>query len=158
MVKRPVTNNKISPTIEQETLDSIADIVSHYLNLKEFLVQQDLHMATKEGHHVLQLIKYLTPLLSKHRTILHSMKIETEKIIVSNNITELRKNFKSLSLDVEQLIDYYRPIENTIYVQQCPMVNKGEGAIWLSKEKTIANPYFGNSMYNCGTVKDSILR
>jgi hypothetical protein len=42
-----------------------------------------------------------------------------------------------------------------IYKDYCPMALDG-GAYWLSSEKEIQNPYFGDKMLNCGSVKEII--
>jgi Cu(I)/Ag(I) efflux system membrane fusion protein len=31
-----------------------------------------------------------------------------------------------------------------------------QGAYWMSNEREIKNPYFGNEMLNCGSVEDSL--
>jgi Cu(I)/Ag(I) efflux system membrane fusion protein len=31
-----------------------------------------------------------------------------------------------------------------------------EGATWISREKTVMNPYFGDEMLNCGVVRTAI--
>ncbi|WP_420601742.1 hypothetical protein [Flagellimonas sp.] len=41
---------------------------------------------------------------------------------------------------------------NTFYVQQCPMANNNKGAVWLSTENEIRNPYYGDAMLKCGSV------
>jgi Cu(I)/Ag(I) efflux system membrane fusion protein len=43
-----------------------------------------------------------------------------------------------------------------IYVQKCPMANNNKGAVWLSTEKDIKNPYYGDAMLTCGSVIDEI--
>jgi len=42
-----------------------------------------------------------------------------------------------------------------IYKDFCPMA-LGGGAYWLSSEKEIQNPYFGNKMLKCGSIKGVI--
>ena len=43
-----------------------------------------------------------------------------------------------------------------LYLEYCPMANNNEGAYWLSNEKQIKNPYFGDMMLKCGSVKETI--
>jgi hypothetical protein len=43
-----------------------------------------------------------------------------------------------------------------LYLEYCPMANNNEGAFWLSNEKQIKNPYFGDMMLTCGSVKETI--
>jgi len=42
-----------------------------------------------------------------------------------------------------------------IYKDFCPMA-LGGGAYWLSSEKEIQNPYFGDKMLECGSIKEVI--
>jgi len=43
-----------------------------------------------------------------------------------------------------------------LYVQKCPMANNNKGAVWLSIEKEIKNPYYGDAMLTCGSVIEEI--
>lgn len=45
-------------------------------------------------------------------------------------------------------------IGQTIYYQHCPMFNGG--ADWLSKDKTIRNPFYGDEMLSCGKTQATI--
>jgi Cu(I)/Ag(I) efflux system membrane fusion protein len=36
------------------------------------------------------------------------------------------------------------------------MANSDNGAIWLSTEEKIINPYFGTAMLQCGTIQSII--
>lgn len=42
------------------------------------------------------------------------------------------------------------------YVQYCPMAADGKGAFWLSDKKEVRNPYYGDKMLKCGSVKEEI--
>ncbi len=63
-------------------------------------------------------------------------------VVLNENIVALAMNIKSPS--------------ETLYVQKCPMANSNKGAIWLSTEKEIKNPYYGDDMLTCGSIIDSI--
>ena len=54
------------------------------------------------------------------------------------------------------IAESFDPLSTTIYVQHCPMADSNKGADWLSKEKKILNPYFGESMLTCGEIKKKI--
>ena len=43
-----------------------------------------------------------------------------------------------------------------VFVAFCPMADSNKGAYWLSIEKKVINPYFGNKMLTCGEVKQVI--
>ena len=46
--------------------------------------------------------------------------------------------------------------EGTIYKKFCPMAFNNEGAFWYADVKEITNPYFGDKMLKCGSVKKTI--
>jgi Cu(I)/Ag(I) efflux system membrane fusion protein len=54
------------------------------------------------------------------------------------------------------IIESFDPLSSTVYIQHCPMADSNNGADWLSQEKEIRNPYFGESMLKCGEVKKEI--
>lgn len=43
-----------------------------------------------------------------------------------------------------------------IYYHYCPMAFDNKGAYWMSNEREIRNPYFGDKMLDCGSVEDSL--
>jgi hypothetical protein len=47
-------------------------------------------------------------------------------------------------------------VSGSLFVEYCPMANNNEGGFWLSNEKEIKNPYFGDMMLKCGSVKETI--
>ncbi|NNC61403.1 MAG: DUF3347 domain-containing protein, partial [Eudoraea sp.] len=38
----------------------------------------------------------------------------------------------------------------------CPMANSNKGADWLSSSKEIRNPYYGEAMLTCGSVRGEL--
>jgi len=42
------------------------------------------------------------------------------------------------------------------FYDYCPMAFNNEGAYWLSDQAAIRNPYFGDAMLTCGTVKETL--
>ncbi|MDB5021380.1 MAG: hypothetical protein JWQ28_2507 [Pedobacter sp.] len=75
-----------------------------------------------------------------------------KKISVSKDLQEQRKEFTYLSSDVIALFMHTTIKQGVIYVAHCPMANHGEGGDWLSGEKKIQNPYYGDAMLECGAV------
>ena len=73
-----------------------------------------------------------------------------------SEIGPLRKAFQTVSAIMIEMTNHFDPLEETIYVQHCPMADDNRGADWLSKEKEILNPYFGSSMLRCGEVTKEI--
>jgi len=79
-----------------------------------------------------------------------------KKISETTNIVFQRKEFTALSMDLIAFIKSGEIEKGTIYVQHCPMANKGDGGDWLSTEKDIKNPYYGKEMLTCGRVVEEI--
>lgn len=82
--------------------------------------------------------------------------ITADKIATAKDIASQRTSFTSLSADVIAMFKHASLSKGTIYVQHCPMANKGEGGDWLASEKKIQNPYYGSEMMECGAVLEEI--
>lgn len=72
------------------------------------------------------------------------------------DLEKQRMHFVRLNQALVSLVKGFTEPGKTIYVQHCPMANNNEGAFWLSTDKEIRNPYYGNAMLTCGSVTDSI--
>lgn len=68
------------------------------------------------------------------------------------NLNSLRQRFFELSIPVIALARQADTLPNKLYVQHCPMAQKNNGADWLSRDKEILNPYFGEDMLRCGST------
>lgn len=78
------------------------------------------------------------------------------KLAGTHDIEEQRKVFSSLSNEMATLVKKGGLSMGALYLEYCPMANNNEGAYWLSNEKQIKNPYFGDKMLRCGSVKETI--
>ncbi|MEO7991609.1 MAG: DUF3347 domain-containing protein [Chryseolinea sp.] len=74
----------------------------------------------------------------------------------SVDIEESRTGLSNISEGMYALIKAYRPNENELYLQFCPMAKNNEGAYWISDTKEIVNPYMGQMMPTCGVTKEKI--
>lgn len=70
----------------------------------------------------------------------------------AGKIAHQREHLASLSKDMNDLIAMFGTPQ-LLYQQHCPMYNEGKGAIWISEIKEIKNPYYGEEMLTCGSVK-----
>ena len=87
--------------------------------------------------------------------LLKPMQGSLDKISQTSDVEEQRKHFETLSDNLIEAVEYFGVVENTLYRQYCPMAFRDKGAYWLSGEKEIRNPYFGDKMLTCGEVKDT---
>lgn len=71
----------------------------------------------------------------------------------SESISELRSAFESISRTLVEHIEANDSVFSPIYIAHCPMAFDNEGADWIQETQTIANPYFGEAMFSCGTIQ-----
>lgn len=72
------------------------------------------------------------------------------------DIESKRKEFESMSDALWSLMRTVRYSGAKIYYQYCPMAFDNKGAYWVSKDREIRNPYFGDKMLECGSLEDSL--
>lgn len=120
----------------------------HYAHLKDALVASKSDEAKKTAT---ELQKALTSVSSGKNA-----SEEAGKVAATSNLEEQRKAFSGLSNEMATLVKNGKLSMGNIYMDYCPMANNNEGAYWLSNEKQIKNPYFGDAMLKCGSVKETI--
>ncbi len=123
-------------------------VYNHYLKLKDNLVSSDSAAAQLSG-------KELASALSKIQGCENTSALAV-KIASTNDLKGQRSQFTALSSDIIALIKHTEISSGKLYIQHCPMANEGEGASWISAEEEVRNPYYGEEMLECGSVKETI--
>ncbi|MES2418781.1 MAG: DUF3347 domain-containing protein [Bacteroidota bacterium] len=126
----------------------VADIYSKYILLKDELVNTKFAEAKTAA-------KSLAVALQSYSGC-ENTALTANKIEASTGIAAQRVAFTALSTDVIALFKHADFDKGAIYVQHCPMANKGDGGDWLSSQKEIRNPYYGDQMMECGAVVEVI--
>ena len=85
-----------------------------------------------------------------------SVAANAAKITTASDIEAQRTVYSSLSNDFIALVKKSGVTGGQLYVDFCPMALNDKGAYWLSANKDIRNPYFGEKMMTCGEVKETI--
>lgn len=120
----------------------------HYLHLKDALVASSADESKKAAG---ELQKALKDLSGSGAALEASAKIAGQ-----SDLAEQRKLFSALSNEMTTLVKGGKLSMGMLYLEYCPMANNNEGAYWLSNDKQIKNPYFGDKMLKCGSVKEMI--
>jgi hypothetical protein len=81
-------------------------------------------------------------------------KTKAADISKSTDVDVQREAFEGLSTSMIALAKATKPAKT--YVQYCPMAAEGKGASWLSDKREVRNPYYGDKMLKCGSVKEEI--
>ncbi|WP_299217916.1 efflux RND transporter periplasmic adaptor subunit [uncultured Aquimarina sp.] len=132
--------------------------LSAYFLLKNALVASDANNASIFSEQMLRGIKAM------HTSELQKIELDNVNMIIQNlegmvnkeDLKDQREYFVMLNESLEALIKNFDNLSDTIYIQKCPMADSNKGAIWLSKEEEIRNPYFGDQMLTCGSIIDTL--
>ena len=92
------------------------------------------------------------------KDIKHTEKLRksASTIMLASQLEEQRTEYSVLSNEFIALVKMSGLTEGQLYVDFCPMALNNKGAYWLSNEKEIKNPYYGEEMLTCGEIKDTI--
>lgn len=86
------------------------------------------------------------------RNQIGAMKETLKQMQQNDQLEALRAQFKPLSKLMIDFATAFGPFDQPVYVQHCPMADHNKGADWLSVQKNIRNPYFGDAMLTCGST------
>ena len=135
-------------------------ILADYMTLKDALVATDESASQKAGKKLEKTLEsfnvdnYSAAEQEELKDIIE-VAAEHAEHISRSDMAHQREHFQMLTKDITDMIEIIGT-ENTLYQQYCPMYAYDTGGAWLSMEKEIRNPYFGDLMMNCGEVQKEI--
>ncbi|RZL54749.1 MAG: DUF3347 domain-containing protein [Pedobacter sp.] len=129
--------------------EKLQHIYAAYIKLKDQLVATKLETAKPAA---IELAKAL-----KSFEGCENAAVIAGKIAEAKDIKAQRAAFTDLNVEIIPVFKHAALTSGTIYVQHCPMANNGDGGDWLSSEKKIQNPYYGDEMMECGRVAEEII-
>lgn len=141
----PVEKTVVVVSLKDDKLNAV---YQHYVHLTNALVNGDIVEAKvavnaiELGSKALSNGGALATLAAK---IGAAKDIDAQKTLYADLSTDFIERVKSSGLNAGE-----------IYVEYCPMALHDKGATWLSNQKEIRNPYFGESMMTCGEVKETL--
>ncbi|NOR86343.1 MAG: DUF3347 domain-containing protein, partial [Bacteroidales bacterium] len=159
--EKPEKTKKQKPEdISNQFKTQLGDMVNAYLKMKDGFVASDEKVATKEAKKVLSELNKVDMNLLKGNAheewmkVLNPIKDNIEGIINMKGIEMKRSHFSIVSNKITEAIELFGvQIDHAVYLEYCPMAFGDKGAYWISAEKEIRNPYFGDMMMRCGEVK-----
>jgi Cu(I)/Ag(I) efflux system membrane fusion protein len=149
-------------TVDAEFQKQLSGVFAAYVSMKDAFVASDAAKVKTEATATLDaLSKTDMKLLSgaAHNdwmNYLGNLEGSLRLIESSSDIEEQRQNFSMLSGNLYKAIKAYGLGGVTAYYEFCPMAFDNQGAYWLSMEEKIRNPYFGDKMLTCGSVKETV--
>lgn len=136
------------PVIQDRTFQTLVTV---YLDLNKAMVASDAEAARSIASRLLTTLANLDA-----ENNLEAFKKEVNNILEADDLKQQRIHFAPLSQQFYQLVKANQGQQITLYKQHCPMALDGKGAFWLSDSKEIENPYYGEQMLTCGTVKETL--
>lgn len=148
----------VNPTFTQQ----LAALREPYLALKNALVASDAKAAATAAAQTQQILANVDMALvtgEAHQQWMEYLNVMQENLSAiagEAGLETQRAAFAPLSQALYQSLRQFDVTGPDVYYQYCPMANDNQGAYWLSSSKEIRNPYFGDKMLTCGSVKETL--
>lgn len=128
--------------------DKLNAVYQHYVHLSTALINGDMAEAKIAGNAI----------ETGARDMEEGAKLAdaAARITASADIELQRTAYSDLSDNFITLVKKSGLSSGILYVDFCPMAMNDKGGYWLSANKEIKNPYFGDKMMTCGEIKDTI--
>ncbi len=134
-------------TTDHQHKEYLATLLDHYLDLKNALTNDEFETAKTHLRSLHTEVMQNSEMNQHHRSMAEAISSAGE----AENLTQLRQSFIDISDHLIRVIPNQGYAEE-LFIQYCPMADNGNGAKWLSDNKKIENPYFGQQMPGCGEV------
>lgn len=129
----------------------LVQLLSSYYNIKDALVKGDAASAASNAALFSNTANSIDIKVIPAGTAQILTK-DVGKISGTKDLNKQREFFADLSSNMAIVAKSLKPGHQPVYLQYCPM----KKAAWLSSEKQIRNPYYGNTMLTGGEVTDTL--
>lgn len=165
-----VDNTKQQPLSITKNTDvfnqSFTQLLTAYYGLKDALVASDTAKASAQARSLVLAADSLqvneikgdsTGVIKETaKNFTGTISSSAKALATEKDIKAKRKEFEMIADAMWSLTRTVRYSGQKVYWQYCPMAFNNQGAYWMSNQREILNPYFGNEMLNCGSVEDSL--
>ncbi|MGK7392252.1 MAG: DUF3347 domain-containing protein [Candidatus Cyclobacteriaceae bacterium M2_1C_046] len=128
------------------------EFIVNYMNMKNAMVNDNYEQAKEAASKMENSLKQ-SQLNEEQRNNLMEL---SKQFSEAENIENQRLHFTELSHEVYKVVQENDVTDKTLYWAYCPMALDNGGGHWLSYEKEIQNPFMGQRMPKCGSVKETI--
>lgn len=126
-------------------------LLHSYLDIKNALVAGDANKASIKAEEFVKTLNGIDPKIIIEATRDALLK-DAGHISKTKDIVHQREHFATFSTNMYALAKSGKLSEQPVYYDFCPM----KKVYWLSSDKAIKNPYYGNAMLTCGKVVETI--
>jgi hypothetical protein len=144
--------------IDANVQKQIGVSLTNYYALKDAMIDSDAEKSSTKADDLLKSFDAIdvSKMSDKQKTAWNklavNLKLDAKHNRDNTEIEHQREHFMTLSNNMYALVFNFKANETEAYLQYCPM----KKATWLSKSKDIKNPYYGNKMLDCGSVKATL--
>lgn len=149
--------------VPERFVRSLGPIYERYFEIQRSLVNDDFSSFKSQSQEMYSSIDGtstdgLTPAMIRQWDEIKATLVgDREHIEHLEGIGVARKLFEKYSQAVIDLgRQFGHPDATFLYVDFCPMAFDGKGALWLSSEEAISNPYLGQDMPGCGEIRETL--
>lgn len=132
--------------------EGMGNIIDCYIDLKDALVSSNFEKVNDASKLFLKTLQSEVYTNDSDKKFIGDLKDNLKEVIGYSNIEKQRKVFKKISNSIIISMDNAYS-DDSLYLQHCDCADNFAGGSWLSYEKVIANPYFGDAMLTCGRVE-----
>lgn len=147
-----IDKSKIDPKFKKQ----LGNVIDTYINLKDALFKDDFAQAKGQSEKVKEALNNVDMLLllgDAHNEWMKDLKLlnlQASAIVNAKDIENQRINFAKLGPELGKTIDKFgfKNSNKPLYLEYCSM----KKTYWLSYDKVIKNPFYGDAMPTCGEV------
>lgn len=148
--------------VDQRFQQQLSAVFTAYVDLQKALVasnpesvqQEAAETATALNNVDISLVSGLAQ--NDWKSYQQDMASSLQSIGASDDLEAQRESFRTLSDALYKSAKAFGLDGKEAYHTYCPMAFNNEGASWLSDQKEVRNPYFGDKMLKCGVVKEKL--
>lgn len=134
---------------QDSTKNWSSSILTSYYGIKDALVNGNASAAALSAEAFMKAAAGIDKGIVSEES-LNALSADAVSISQTKDIKVQREKFALLSGNMFVLAKTVKLSNEPLYQQYCPM----KKASWLSDKKVIKNPYYGNAMLSCGSVKE----
>ncbi len=132
-----------------------------YLELKDALVTSDYEAAKQSAAALAMAIGQadMGAMGETHDTWMAAtpdVRSAAQAVVDAGSIEDARVAFSKLTPPMVAAIKQLGDGGQDLFVQHCPMIFDNAGADWVSNEREVRNPYYGDAMLKCGKVTEEL--
>lgn len=158
----PVPASEAKYKTEEVFRTQLTAVFKAYVALKDALVKGDLSAVKSAGQNMSEAIartdheQLKGPAHLDWNSYSEGLNDYLSGLAAASDITSSRNLLPGLTENMYNAIKAFGLNGLSAYYAYCPMAFNNRGGYWLSDEKKIRNPYFGDAMLECGRVREQL--